>query len=174
MALVEGTNRPDRGRLPVVAALVVTALMAPVAGASATSSGRSSESPCTQTNCVFVLEKGRFKTSVSPGEPLDSLVGINNRGQIAGGYVEDDGESAHGYVRDRRGRFTTIDVPRAAWTLSYDLNDRRQIVGIYGNPDAPPDDQPSPMQMPMMMLATDGRRAAPDVPAQGRRSAWLG
>jgi probable HAF family extracellular repeat protein len=35
-----------------------------------------------------------------------------------------------GYLRDRRGRTTTFDVPGAASTLPMDLNDHGQIVGI--------------------------------------------
>jgi hypothetical protein len=82
---------------------------------------------------VFVLDKGRFKTMLFPfpADPEDSLVGINNRGLIAGGYVEENFERSHGYVRDRRGRFTPIDVPGAAGTLSYDPQrsppDRRDL-----------------------------------------------
>jgi hypothetical protein len=139
MTWVEDTSLRHRLRLPVVAALVVTALMAPVVGASATSSSPSSQSPCAQANCVFVLDKGRFKTIEFPfpADPEDSLVGINHRGRIVGGYIGDAGAS-HGYLRDRRGRFITIDVAGAAGTLVYDLNDRRQIVGIYSNTDARP------------------------------------
>jgi hypothetical protein len=39
----------------------------------------------------------------------------------------------------------------AAGTSFTDINDRGQIVGIYTNPDAAPDRQPSPMRMPMML-----------------------
>jgi probable HAF family extracellular repeat protein len=125
-----------------VAALVAAALMAPAAGVSATSSSPSLQSPCTQANCVFVLDKGRFKTILFPfpADPQDSLVGINNRGQIAGGYVENDAEGFHGYFRDKRGRFTTIDVSGADGTLSYDLNDRGRIVGIYSETNPRPPD----------------------------------
>jgi hypothetical protein len=35
-----------------------------------------------------------------------------------------------GYLRDRRGRATTFDVPGATSTLPMDLDDHGQIVGI--------------------------------------------
>jgi hypothetical protein len=40
--------------------------------------------------------------------------------------------------------------------VAFDNNNRGQIVGVYENPHAAPDGQPSPMQMPMMMSGSDG------------------
>jgi probable HAF family extracellular repeat protein len=54
--------------------------------------------------------------------------GINNRGQIVGGY-DTAGFAVHGFVLDR-GRYTTIDVPGAP-TQALGLNDRGQILGTY-------------------------------------------
>jgi hypothetical protein len=51
------------------------------------------------------------------------------------------------------GDFTPIDFPGAPRTVAFDINNRRQIVGVYENPDAPPDGQQSPMRMPMMMIS---------------------
>jgi uncharacterized membrane protein len=42
---------------------------------------------------------------------------------------------AHGYLRDARGRFTTIDVPGALTTLAWRINNRGQVVGIYSDVD---------------------------------------
>lgn len=53
--------------------------------------------------------------------------GINNRGVIVGEYIAPDRES--GFVRDRRGRITRIDLPGAAGTQVDKINDRGQIVG---------------------------------------------
>ena len=52
--------------------------------------------------------------------------GINNQGQIVGGY---DG---HGFLLSR-GTFTTIDVPNSQGTGANRINDRGQIVGNYGD-----------------------------------------
>ena len=54
MALAEDTNLRGRERLPVIAILVLVALMTLVGGVLAASSSPSSQVP------VFVLEKGRF------------------------------------------------------------------------------------------------------------------
>jgi hypothetical protein len=35
--------------------------------------------------------------------------------------------------------------------VAFDINNRRQIVGVYENPDAAPSGQRSPMRMPGMM-----------------------
>jgi probable HAF family extracellular repeat protein len=54
---------------------------------------------------------------------------VNNRGQIVGRY--DNGRSEQAFLRDARGRFTTLRIPgaRSAWASG--INDRGQIVGIY-------------------------------------------
>jgi probable HAF family extracellular repeat protein len=88
---------------------------------------------------VFVLRKGRFTGFDAPG-PLanDNLVRINNRGQIVGSYLQDytvDSTGApqgrfRGFFRDRRGRISRIDVPGAAATIPYDLDDAGTVVGI--------------------------------------------
>ena len=63
---------------------------------------------------------------------------------------------AHGFLlaKGPSGPFTPIDFPGAPRTVAFGINDRGQIVGTYENPDAAPDDQQDPMQMPppMMMI----------------------
>jgi probable HAF family extracellular repeat protein len=128
MAVVEATNRPGRGRLPVVAALVVTALMAPAAGALAAGDGPQSPVP------VFILDGDRFTGFDAPGPAAQDFVRINNRGDIVGGTREAVADkSFRGFLRDRRGDFTRIDFPGAAGTQPNGINDRRQIVGTYSN-----------------------------------------
>jgi hypothetical protein len=58
--------------------------------------------------------------------------------------------------QERQGRAHADRSPRRVGTLATDINDRGQIVSAYENPDAMPDDQQSPMQMPMMMSGDDG------------------
>ena len=55
---------------------------------------------------------------------------INTFGKIAGDYVDADG-AYHGFLRDRRGRFTTVDMPGAMATQPTDTNDLDQVVGSY-------------------------------------------
>jgi probable HAF family extracellular repeat protein len=162
------TPRPNRGRrlrLAVAAAVALTALTTATAGAAlppvetparaarpgsdaastttaAARSGASSTAPVGPRSRfpVFVLDKGRYTGFDSPGEVTnDLIVRINNRGQIAGGYIQDYTEDPpgvpqgryRGFLRDRRGRFTRIDVAGAAGTTAYDLNDAGVVVGIY-------------------------------------------
>jgi uncharacterized membrane protein len=62
------------------------------------------------------------------GSGLPSL-GIPGRHRAGGRSCE--GGAAHGFLRDRQGDITTVDVPGAVGTLVVDLNDRGQMVGIY-------------------------------------------
>ena len=140
--------------------------MALVGGVLAASSGPSSQSPCAQANCAFVLDEGWFKTIgfPFPADPEDSLVGINHRGLIVGGYI--DAEGSHGHFRDRRGRFTTIDVPGGvrgpsppstsprAGNRGYRHQRRGTVVGFYATPDAKPSRARQPMRTPLMMSGT--------------------
>jgi uncharacterized membrane protein len=56
---------------------------------------------------------------------------IDDRGRIVGGYYDASG-ATHGFLRDTRGRFRTIDVPGAKGTTASRINDRGQIAaGTY-------------------------------------------
>ena len=55
------------------------------------------------------------------------ITNINNHGEMVGSYTA--GGKLLGFVRDRKGRFTTIAPPGAAATLVTDINDRGDIVG---------------------------------------------
>ena len=107
----------------------------------------------------FLLSRGDFTTFDAPGVPFTTPTGINNRGQIAG-FTSSPSYPGGGtrflLARGVTGPFTPIDFPGAQRKLAWGINDRGQIVGVYENPDAAPDDQQSPMQMPMMMSRGDG------------------
>ena len=85
----------------------------------------------------FLLTKhGRYTTVDNPnaddnGLVLDSfgtiVTNINNRGEMVGSYTA--GGRLLGFLRDRKGRFTTIEPRGAAATLVTDINDRGEIVG---------------------------------------------
>jgi probable HAF family extracellular repeat protein len=80
----------------------------------------------------FVYNDGELETVDAPGAVATLLYGINNRGQMVGSSIDADGEY-HGLVRDRRGRFTTLDAPGAdpasGGTQPAGINDRGQVVG---------------------------------------------
>jgi uncharacterized membrane protein len=100
----------------------------------------------------FLLSGGDFTTFDAPGVLFTEPGGINDRGQIVGSAASDPTE-IHGFLLDEgvEGDFTPVDFPGAPNTAAFDINNRGQIVGVYENPDATPDDQQSPMRMPMMM-----------------------
>jgi hypothetical protein len=67
----------------------------------------------------------------------DCALGLNNRGDITGSYL-DANNVYHGFVRDRRGKVTTFDAPGADQTAgSYNgtfpvsINDEGKITGYY-------------------------------------------
>lgn len=78
----------------------------------------------------YVRERdGEFTTVDPPDGNINEVVGINNRGQLVGRYVDSQG-GAHGFLKDQRG-FSPIDVPGATATSTFQINDRGQIVGNY-------------------------------------------
>jgi probable HAF family extracellular repeat protein len=83
----------------------------------------------------FLLDKGVFTTIDHPDAVAESAaLGINNRGQIVGGYVDADG-TVRSFLLDD-GVFTPIEHPDAAsgtatGTAVRSINDRGQIVGFY-------------------------------------------
>jgi hypothetical protein len=63
-----------------------------------------------------------------PGASQTRPAAINNRGQIAGEYVDRAGTS-HGYLQDRDGSVTTIDPSGAGATVVTGVDDRGRVVG---------------------------------------------
>ena len=97
------------GRLGVFSALVAAMLMAPVAGVSA-------QSPPPTSVAAFLLDGDRYTTIEAPESGVELFpTGIDDRGQIVGEYIFDASKES-AFVRDKRGRFTTIDVPGAQGT----------------------------------------------------------
>jgi probable HAF family extracellular repeat protein len=67
---------------------------------------------------------------------FSQMGGLNNNGDIASGYCNssncelDSVGSLHGFVLSRGG-FTSLDVPGAAGTIAFGINDQGAIVGGY-------------------------------------------
>jgi probable HAF family extracellular repeat protein len=79
----------------------------------------------------FLLDRGRYTTIEAPGATGETGVGgINNRGVIVGG-ARGGGQPDRGFLRDTRGRFTTIRYPGARSTLASKINDRGQVIGYF-------------------------------------------
>jgi uncharacterized membrane protein len=80
----------------------------------------------------LLVEEGVLTTIDIPGPsaPLETvLFGINNRGQILGGYA-DAGGMRRSFLLER-GAFTEFAIPGASRTAGFDLNDHGQVVGFY-------------------------------------------
>ncbi len=83
---------------------------------------------------AFVLDRGAYTSVKVPGAAATSANAINDRGQVAGAYLDANG-TIHGFLRDRRGRFTTVDHPDATvTTVVQGLNDLGQLAGLYDRP----------------------------------------
>jgi probable HAF family extracellular repeat protein len=80
----------------------------------------------------FVADNGRFTTiDARRAGAFTVVVGRDERGRTAGGYVDDRGR-LHGFLKDGED-FTVIDFPGAAATFVSRLNSQGQIVGTYGD-----------------------------------------
>jgi probable HAF family extracellular repeat protein len=55
----------------------------------------------------------------------------NDRGGLVGNYQVEVGGALRGFLRDRRGRYTTIQVPGSLQTQAAGINNRGQVVGDY-------------------------------------------
>lgn len=96
------------------------------------------------TACAAVLvtavagagaERALVYTTIDvPGASTTNAQGINQHGDIVGGYTDSSGN--HGYLLSN-GVFTTIDYPGAAHTDARGLNARGEIVGGYRMPGEP-------------------------------------
>jgi uncharacterized membrane protein len=94
----------------------------------------------------FLYRKGRFTPLARiPGAGQQLHYAINDRGEIAGTYVDagaalgPDGayppDAVHAFVKDGRGRVTRFDVPGGGSPLPQGINDRGRIAGIYLDSD---------------------------------------
>jgi uncharacterized membrane protein len=76
----------------------------------------------------FLLSHGTFTTLPDfPGADATNTTSMNSEGDIVGLYI--GGGVQHGFVRSRKGVFSSIDYPGATVTQVWGLNDRRQIIG---------------------------------------------
>ncbi|MGP3914937.1 hypothetical protein [Nonomuraea sp. 10N515B] len=138
-------------RLAVIGAVVFTALAVGTVGASATTPMGASAAGLTRLGVGstlslipsvrpgagprspmpgFLLDRGRYTTFDPPETGVRLFpAGINNRGQITGEYLGPGNES--GFLRDRRGKVTKVDLSGATATEVVKINDRGVITGAY-------------------------------------------
>jgi hypothetical protein len=80
----------------------------------------------------FVRDRDGFRQIDVPSSAWTIVLAATNREELAGFYGDpDDPDLQHGFVRDRRGHFTTFDVPGATVTQPFGMNDAGVIVGIF-------------------------------------------
>ena len=72
----------------------------------------------------FVWERGRFISFDVPGSIYTQAFGVNNRGQITGGYYDASGRQL-GFLRDGH-RYRTLDTPGG--NIAWGINDRGEVV----------------------------------------------
>ena len=92
--------------------------------------------------------------------------GINDRGQVAGIYLDRDLVQT-GFVRDRSGHATTIALSPIG-TKARDINDRGQVVGIY----AEPTDNELGYFVRSYLRDRDGNVTTIDIPGAGETSPY--
>jgi uncharacterized membrane protein len=88
----------------------------------------------------FVSHRGDVTTIDAPGAALTQPLGVNDRGEVVGAFIE-AGPSPDPYAyyetgrlrgfAMRSGRFTPIDFPGSEGTTVTGVNDRGQMVGYY-------------------------------------------
>jgi hypothetical protein len=131
-----GRLRLTLAAVVVLVAFTVSTAMAAAApvgapAAELVASANTAANPHTLTP-GFLLDRGRYRGFDAPQARFSTLpYGINDHGQVVGRY--DDG-SEQPFLRDRRGRFTTLAIPgaRSAWASG--INDRGQILGATADP----------------------------------------
>ena len=80
----------------------------------------------------FLYQNGVF-TDIGPGTDLAGAFGINDSGQIVGGYAP-DGITEHGFLYDGA-QYQTLDVPGAKATVATGINNQGLIVLQWGGSD---------------------------------------
>src|SRR5262245_57942272 len=85
---------------------------------------------------VYTISSNSFAPFVFPGSIQTSANGINDAGQIVGGYYSSFFGFSHGYVKDGN-TFTTRDYPGAYDTSLFGINNIGQIVGDQASPPPP-------------------------------------
>jgi hypothetical protein len=74
----------------------------------------------------YLWDKGRMRRLDVPRSIWTQPFGINDRGQISGGYYDAAGRQ-HGFVLER-GRYKTLDAPGRTDNIAWGINDRGEVV----------------------------------------------
>lgn len=88
--------------------------------------------------CLAALTTVTARTSADPerlfADDFNSQAwGVNERGDIVGWVTvpEGDDQVNVGFLYTSGGRVVTLQPPGATWTIAFDINNRREVVGRY-------------------------------------------
>lgn len=77
---------------------------------------------------------GSFTIFAVPGAYSTSVTALNDKGQIAGWYVETNTGPYHGFIRDAEGTMTNFDISGAVDMEVTSINNSGTVVGSYDAP----------------------------------------
>jgi len=79
---------------------------------------------------------GTLTYFIAPNGSLSTVIAaINNAGTIAGGFVDSEGRTWHGFIRTADETFTPFDVRGSTYTQILAMNNKGAIAGVYTNKD---------------------------------------
>ena len=124
---------------------LVTAIAAAAVLAALAASPVSADPPpaaAGNTSHGFLVDRGVVttidhpKATIIPATPEaqagTATIGVNDRGDILGAYEDRRDRVVRDFLRDRKGRYRTIDAPPNGSAYEYvDINNRGAIVGFY-------------------------------------------
>lgn len=79
----------------------------------------------------FLDTGGAFTTINFPGTSYTTATGINDSGEIVGGYR--DSSRGYGYLFTPNGVYLSLNVPGSTSTMASGINDLGQVVGTFSN-----------------------------------------
>ncbi len=91
----------------------------------------------TKRHSSYVVVHGRRVNFDMPGSNLTNAWDMNDEGEVVGVWgnnpdpIQLDGIPFHGFLRDRRGNYVSIDYPGSLDTHLFGINERGDMVGSY-------------------------------------------
>ncbi|MEQ1949350.1 MAG: hypothetical protein ABL995_19310 [Bryobacteraceae bacterium] len=91
----------------------------------------------TSRHRAFIMDHGKRTNFDMPGSNMTNAWDMNSSGDVVGVWgnnpdpVVIDGIPFHGFVRDRKGNYVSIDVPNSIDTHVFGINDKGVLVGSY-------------------------------------------
>lgn len=113
----------------------------------------------TSGRSAFFWRGGALNQFRYPGAHYSSAAGINDRGEIAGDYLDDKSVS-HCFRRDAAGSFSTIEIPGATSCSATGINNAGAVIGTYWSAEGTQAFVWRPSSVPPVQTAAAGAPAA--------------